>query len=198
MGRVLSCAVVLFCLAAWSFGQQADSRKNPPPNQAPPRSDQGPPRSDQGSQNSEDLSPGESSSKSSEVDISPPKDDAKTHPGSSAAVADAQGEDIQEFHPWDPHKAEKDVEVGDFYLKRKNYHAAEDRYREALLYKPNDAIATFRLAQTLEKLGEVDEARANYEGYLKILPEGPLSADAHKALERLQKKESKNRLPEKQ
>jgi tetratricopeptide (TPR) repeat protein len=198
MGRVLSSAALLFCLAAWSFGQQTDSRQNPPPNQAPPRSDQAPPRSDQGAQNSEDLSPGESSSKSNEVDISPPKDDAKTHPGSGAAVADAQGEDIQEFHPWDPHKAEKDVEVGDFYLKRKNYHAAEDRYREALLYKPNDAIATFRLAQTLEKLGEVDEARANYEGYLKILPEGPLSADAHKALERLQKKESKNRLPEKQ
>jgi tetratricopeptide (TPR) repeat protein len=190
MGRIFSLAMLFCCLVTWSWAQQGDSAKKPPPNQAPPRSDQAPPN--------DDLSPQESSSKANEVDISPPKDDAKTHPGSGAAVADAQGEDIQEFHPWDPHKAEKDIEVGDFYLKRKNYHAAEDRYREALLYKPNDAIATFRLAQTLEKRGEVDEARVNYEGYLKILPEGPLASDAHKALERLQKKESKNRPPEKQ
>lgn len=190
MRYIFSLVILLLCLVTWSWAQQGNSTKNLPPNQAPPRSDQAP--------SNDDLSPQESSSKKTEVDISPPKDDAKTHPGSGAAVADAQGEDIQEFHPWDPHRAEKDIEVGNFYLKRKNYHAAEDRYREALLYKPNDAIATFRLGQTLEKRGEIDEARANYEGYLKILPEGPLSADAHKALERLQKKESKNRAPEQQ
>jgi tetratricopeptide (TPR) repeat protein len=113
------------------------------------------------------------------------------------AVSEASGGDIQEFHPWDPHKALKDIEVGDFYLKRKNYRAAENRYREALLYKPNDAIATYRLGQTLEKMGQADEARLNYEGYLKILPEGPLAADAHKALDRLQRKESNNELPKK-
>ena len=47
---------------------------------------------------------------------------------------------ITELHSWDPHKAAKNVEVGDFYFKRKNYRAAEDRYREALRYKDNDAI----------------------------------------------------------
>jgi tetratricopeptide (TPR) repeat protein len=186
MGRAFSWLIVLLCLAVCTWGQQAGSDTKTPRNQAPPRSDQGP-------ANNEDLTPGESSSKNNEVDISPPKDDAKTHPDSGSAVADAVGEDIQEFHPWDPHRAAKDVEVGDFYLKRKNYRAAEDRYREALLYKPNDAIATYRLAETLEKKGELDEARTHYEGYLKILPEGPLAQDAHKALERLQKKEAKDR-----
>ena len=42
---------------------------------------------------------------------------------------------MSEFHPWNPHKAAKDIEVGDYYFKRKNYRAAEDRYREALFYK---------------------------------------------------------------
>jgi tetratricopeptide (TPR) repeat protein len=185
MARACSLLVLLFCMVPGLWAQQSDSEKTSPANQAPPRSDQG--------SRNEDVTPGESSSRSTEVDISPPKDDAKTHPNSAAAVADAQGENIQEFHPWDPHRALKDIEVGDFYLKKKNYRAAEDRYREALVYKPNDAIANFRLAQTLEKKGEFDEARTHYEEYLKILPEGPLAGDAHKALERLQKEESKNR-----
>jgi Tfp pilus assembly protein PilF len=79
---------------------------------------------------------------------------------------------VSEFHPWNPHKSAKDVEVGDFYFKRKNYRAAEDRYREALFYKENDATATFRLAVCLEKLNQPDEASKEYETYLKILPHG--------------------------
>ena len=38
----------------------------------------------------------------------------------------------------------KDIQVGDFYFKRKNYKAALERYKEALYYKQNDAVATFR------------------------------------------------------
>lgn len=98
---------------------------------------------------------------------------------------DASG--VQEFHPWSPMKAMKDVEVGDYYFKRKNYKAALDRYKEALYYKDNDAIATFRLAVCQEKLGDKAEARKNYEQYLKILPEGPFAKDAHASLDKLAK-----------
>lgn len=89
------------------------------------------------------------------------------------------------MHSWDPHKAAKDVEVGDFYYKRQNYRAAEARYRDALLYKDNDAIATIRLAVCLEKLGILDDARAEYESYLRILPHGPKAEEAEKAIARL-------------
>ena len=140
----------------------------------------------------EDLGPavGESSSKDAPVDLSAPPDDAKAHPQSSEAVANAEAETlssggITELHGWDPHKAAKDVEVGDFYFKRKNFRAAEQRYREALRYKDNDAVATIRLAFCLEKLGILDDARAEYESYLKILPHGPQAGDAQKAVERL-------------
>jgi tetratricopeptide (TPR) repeat protein len=93
--------------------------------------------------------------------------------------------DVQEFHPWNPMKALKDVEVGDYYFKRKNYRAALDRYKEALYWKENDAIASFRLAQCQEKLGNKEAARKYYEQYLKILPEGPFAKDAHTSLDRL-------------
>ena len=131
----------------------------------------------------------ESSSRDTKIDISPPKDDAKTHPNSASAMEEVEGkpptDDVQEFHPWNPLKALKDVEVGDFYFKRKNYRAALDRYKEALYYKQNDAVATFRAAECQEKLGLVSEALANYELYLRILPDGPFAADAGKSIERL-------------
>jgi tetratricopeptide (TPR) repeat protein len=159
-----------------------DAAKKRAPSMAPPRSDR---------VQADDLSPGVgvSSSKDTQVDLSAPADDAKAHPQSSAAVADAEATvlsgGVSEFHTWDPHKAAKSVEVGDFYFKRQNYHAAEDRYREALRYKDNDAVATMRLAVCLEKLGIFDDARAEYESYLKILPHGPQAAEAQKAIDRL-------------
>jgi tetratricopeptide (TPR) repeat protein len=127
-----------------------------------------------------------SSSKDTRIDLTPPADDAKKHPESGAAVMDAaDAGDVQEFQAWDPHKAAKDIEIGDFYFKRKNYRAALERYKEALVYKPNDAIANFRLAECQEKTGKPGEAATYYEAYLKILPHGPLAPDAQKALERL-------------
>ena len=134
----------------------------------------------------------ESSSKDTRIDLSPPKDDEKNHPMSRATVSDAEdaAADVQEFHPWDPHKAAKDIEVGDFYFKRKNYRAAIERYKDALIYKPNDAIAQFRLAESLEKTGSAQDAVTHYEEYLKILPHGPFAPDAQRALERLKPNEN--------
>src|SRR5579862_1248198 len=130
------------------------------PSLAPPRSD---------TVNANDLGneTGESSSKDTLIDLSPPADDDKAHSQSSDALKDegrpSGNSDVGEFHPWNPHKAAKDIEVGDFYFKRKNYRAAADRYREALFYKENDAVATFRLAQCLEKMDQPDEALKEYE-----------------------------------
>jgi len=160
------------------------AQQSPPPNLAPPRPD---------SIHVSELGdePGESSSKDNPVDLSPPADDTSAHPKSAEAVRDAEGSadtgEVGEFRPWDPHKAAKDIEVGDFYFKRRNYVAAESRYREALYYKENDAIATFRLAQCLEKMDRPDEASQEYESYLKILPYGPEAPEAKKAIERLKR-----------
>lgn len=184
-------------LLIWLLGGALTSAQNPSPNSQASKPDSGshqasskkpdltPPRSD--TVNVKDLGdePGQSSSKDDPVDLSPPPDDAKTHPHSSDMLEDEGSGDTGEVLPWDPHKAAKDVEVGDFYFKKKNYIAAESRYREALHYKDNDAIATYRLAVCLEKMDRGDEARAEYESYLKILPYGPEAPDAKKAIERL-------------
>jgi hypothetical protein len=196
---LMSRSLVLSILLA-AAGAFAQNPKQPPlpPSQTPPRStpEAGPARD--GSITPEPSSG--SSSKDDGVDLSPPKDDEKSHPASAEAVKDAEdqaglyeGDEIggvQEFKPWNPHKAEKDVEVGDYYFKRKNYRAALSRYQEALYFKDNDATATFKLAICQEKLGDTDDARSAYEKYLKILPDGPFAQEAHRGLERLKAQSS--------
>jgi len=181
----------LFAICLGAHGQNAPAASKPqqgnsaPPTTAKPASQQKgnltPPRSDRVNADSLDDS-GDSSSKNTQIDVSPPSDDASQHPQSSDILTD---EGTTESHAWDPHKAAKDIEVGDYYFKRKNYAGAESRYREALYYKENDAVATFRLAECLEKMNQWDEARTEYANYLKILPYGPLAPDAKKAIDRL-------------
>ena len=126
-----------------------------PASQAPPRS--------------EGRGPGDSSSRDTEQEAPPSEPD----------------DSVTELHGWDPHKAAKNVEVGNYYFRQHNYHAALSRYCEALQYKPGDAIATFRVAETLEKSGDLAGARTYYAAYLKILPGGPSAEHSKKALERL-------------
>jgi tetratricopeptide (TPR) repeat protein len=141
------------------------------------------PRSDTDQPSTPPLGEGESSSKQSQIDISPPKDDVAKHPDSDVS-------DVTEMHTWNPHKALKDVEVGEFYMKRKNYRAAEDRFREALTYKPGDAVATYRLAEVLDAQNQYTEAVKEYQEYLKIPSSGTYTSAAKKALARLEQKTS--------
>lgn len=156
------------------------------PNLEPPRSD----RVDASA-----LEDGMSSSRDTQIDLTPPADDMKAHPDGGSDVLPGMLKDegsgtadTGQFRYWDPHKAAKDVEVGDFYFNRKNYKAAEDRYREALLYKQDDAMATFRLAESIDKQDRPAEAQQAYEAYLKILPNGPEAKKAEKTIQRLKGK----------
>jgi tetratricopeptide (TPR) repeat protein len=157
---------------------QAPVEQVPVEKNAPPPADNKtkPPRSDAGLD--------ESSSKETQIDISPPPGDLKDHPGADLDDESPSGE----FTPWDPHKAMKDIEVGDFYLKRLNYGAAISRYREALEFKPHDAEATYKLADALEMSGDTKEALEHYQDYLKILPRGPYAAQSKAAIARLKDK----------
>jgi tetratricopeptide (TPR) repeat protein len=180
----LTTLLFVLALAGWAAAQQP-SQNDPEQNQSPPRSDR-----------DKEAEAGESSSRDTRVDLSPPKDDAKNHPNSGVVATDPEAEpppgDVQELHPWNPYRAMKDDEVGDYYFKRKGYKAALARYQDALAWKENDAVANFRMAQCYEKLDQPDQAVTHYQEYLKILPDGPFAKDARKALEKLKASEAKN------
>lgn len=113
------------------------------------------------------------------------RDSLLVHGGADTGGGDAG---VQEMLPWDPHKAAKDIEVAQFYLKRKNYRAALDRFKEALLYKPRDAEALYGLAITQEKMDLQEQAYKNYQAYLEVFPGGPYAKDCQDALKRLEPK----------
>lgn len=170
----------MFVLAAAAAAQQVPPKSEPLPSDVPPVRT-----------HSEDGS----SSRDRHVDLSPPKNDTKDHPESEI---DDNDTDVNEMHPWNPHRAMKNIEVGDYYFKQKNYKAALSRYQEALSYKPGDAEATFKIAASFDKLGEKDDARENYAAYLKILPNGKYAKDAERALARLPKPAASNTQPKTQ
>lgn len=174
------CFVILGLLiaSAMAFGQSEP--QGPIRPRGPIKEDKQRPaqtRSDD-QQSSKDAPPGEASSKESKGESGAPLGDAQEHPESDTGGTG-------EMHVWNPHKADKDVEVGDYHMRRKNYPAAESRYREALDFQNNNAPAMFGLAQALEREKKSSEAAQYYALYLKTLPHGPKADDAKSALQRL-------------
>ena len=174
-------------LAILSLSLAAIAAQNQPPVERVPVGKSAPKPADNAAQppHSDDDTARESSSKTTQIDVAPSRNDEKDHPHSYEVETDS---DISEFHPYDPHKAMKAIEVGDFYFKKENYKAAISRYQEALEWKPNDAEATYKLGEALEKSGDLSGAVESYQAYLKILPHGPYAEKANKALERLKEK----------
>ena len=178
--RYLWLALLCVGLTGAALAQDAPPpvERLPTDKSAPPPKDntRNPPRSD-------NVPAGESSSKQTQIDVSPPSNDTKSHP--EAGLGDSEESDVNEFTPYNPMKALKAVEVGDWYYKQENYKAAISRYREALEYKPHDAEATFKLAEVLNKTGDTAGAKENFEAYLKILPNGPYAKKSREALSKL-------------
>jgi tetratricopeptide (TPR) repeat protein len=81
----------------------------------------------------------------------------------------------------------KETEVGDTYLKSKNYRGAELRFREALDLRPSDPEATFKLAKALNLQRKNDEAKNLYESYLKLQKAGGQTDYARTALFKINK-----------
>ena len=108
---------------------------------------------------------------------------------SPAAAARAQGQAPVERAPqdpsaYDPYHAEKSLEVGMYYFKKRNYDAAIERFQEAARYKPNFARAYHLLGEAYEKKGDKGEAVKAYRKYLEILPS---AEDAGKIRKRINK-----------
>ena len=85
---------------------------------------------------------------------------------------------------FDPYRAEKAIEIGQYYFKKGNYDAAIDRFQEAARYKPNFARPYLLMGKAYEKKGEKAEAVKAYRRYLEILPS---AEDAGKVRERIAK-----------
>ena len=71
---------------------------------------------------------------------------------------------------WDPLRAEKDIEVGKYYMKKGDVDAAIDRFQDATDAKPGYAIPFLYLGEAYEKKGKKKQAVKAYQRYLDLYP----------------------------
>lgn len=88
---------------------------------------------------------------------------------------------------FDPLRANKDIEVGTFYLKKGNYDAAIDRFQEAARLQPGLAAPYLMLGQTYEKKKDLPNAVTAYHKYLDVYRTSPDAKKIQKHIDDLEK-----------
>lgn len=120
----------------------------------------------------------ESSSKPADAPPAPqPKPPVKPNQDSATKSAPDQP-------AWDPLRAEKDLEVGRYYMKKGDWDAAIDRFQDAIVAKPGYAIPFLYLGEAQEKKGSKKQAIKSYTRYLDLYPH---AEDAEKIRKRIDK-----------
>ena len=77
---------------------------------------------------------------------------------------------------------QEDLDVGGFYIEKKNWKAAQARYAAAFALDRENADSVWGLAEAERHLGLYREAAGHYTLFLSYDPDGPHSRAARKAL----------------
>jgi len=159
-------------VAALALAAGAARAQLPPPPPPPP-----PP----GQSNGQAPPPatGESSSKNTPDGIAPISPTSKS-PGASG--------DAGPLPPFNPLEAEKDVEVGQYYLRIGKYDAAIDRFKDASRAVPSYALPWHLMGQAYEKKGDFKESINSFQKYLQLYPHSPERKKIEEHIADLQKK----------
>jgi tetratricopeptide (TPR) repeat protein len=118
-------------------------------------------------------------------------------------VADASGEEKpREPVQRDPALSKKNIEIGNFYYKKKNYGGAISRYLSALEYMPDSVRAYESLVKaynalldsyeaflnSTEERGQIDQAVDSFKEYLKYNPDSDRFGEFQEKLSKLREK----------
>ena len=121
----------------------------------------------------------ESSSKPTDTPA-PKKPDKKHKPGTATQNASDQPS-------WDPLRAEKDLEVGQYYMRKGDVDAAIDRFQDATAAKPGYAVPFRYLGEAQEKKGLRKEAIKSYSRYLELYPHAEDGDKIRKKIDKLRR-----------
>ena len=91
--------------------------------------------------------------------------------------------------------ASKDIEVGGYYLEKKNWKAALSRFQSAMVLDPENPEVYWGLAEAERHVGEMASARTHYLQLLDFDPDGPHGKQARKALKEPEIANGKNAAP---
>jgi tetratricopeptide (TPR) repeat protein len=94
---------------------------------------------------------------------------------------------------WDPLRAEKDLEVGQYYMRKGDVDAAIDRFQDATTAKPGYAIPFRYLGEAQEKKGLKRQAIKSYQRYLDLYPRADDADKVKKKIDKLYKEVEKSK-----
>jgi tetratricopeptide (TPR) repeat protein len=123
----------------------------------------------------------EPSSKPSDAPAAPPPKSP------SKQKKDTATQNAPDQPAWDPLRAEKDLEVGQYYMKKGDLDAAIDRFQDATAAKPGYAIPFRYLAEAQEKKGLKKQAIKSYQRYLDLYPHAEDGDKVRKKIDKLYK-----------
>jgi tetratricopeptide (TPR) repeat protein len=129
----------------------------------------------------------ESSSKQSDAPPAPP---AKS---SGKQQKDTATKSAPDQPMWDPLRAEKDLEVGQYYMRKGDIDAAIDRFQDATLAKPGYAVPFRYLGEAQEKKGLKKQAIKSYQRYLDLYPHAEDGDKIKKKIDKLYKEVEKEK-----
>jgi len=118
----------------------------------------------------------------------PSKDAPKPKPNTDTATKNADDQPS-----WDPLRAEKDLQVGQYYLHKGDMDAAIDRFQDAALAKPGYAIPFRFLGEAQEKKGLKRDAIKSYTRYLDLFPKADDKDKIEKKIEKLRDEVAKSK-----
>jgi tetratricopeptide (TPR) repeat protein len=113
--------------------------------------------------------------------------------GPAKARQDTATQSAPDQPTWDPLRAEKDMEVGHYYMNKGDIDAAIDRFEDAIVAKPGFAIPFYYLGEAQEKKGQKRQALKAYKRYLELYPHAEDAAKVQKKIDKLYKEVEKEK-----
>jgi tetratricopeptide (TPR) repeat protein len=92
---------------------------------------------------------------------------------------------------WNPMRADKDIEVGKYYMNKGDVDAAIDRFQDAILSKPGYALPFRYLGEAQEKKGLKKQAIKSFRRYLDLYPHAEDAEKIQKKIDKLYKETEK-------
>jgi tetratricopeptide (TPR) repeat protein len=94
---------------------------------------------------------------------------------------------------WDPLRAERDMQVGQYYMHKGDVDAAIDRFEDATTAKPGYALPFRLLGEAQEKKGLKRQAIKSYTRYLDLYPKAEDKDKVQKKIDKLYKEVEKEK-----
>ena len=94
---------------------------------------------------------------------------------------------------WDPLRAERDMQVGQYYMHKGDVDAAIDRFEDATTAKPGYALPFRLLGEAQEKKGLKRQAIKSYTRYLDLYPKAEDRDKVQKKIDKLYKEVEKEK-----